>query len=265
MSLEEAFDDSLAYANFLIENVSAARSVGTIGEVCVELSGYYRALGICELLLDCDVDAFFHSLIQGALTRKYYLARCVQEGQLDQPERRATILGPMFDSIAANQFGLAGEIASMASSFRWEDFEDDIDFAYAGVIHALVSPLGVGSSILSAALDAYEVVLEGQNEERLSVCRALERHEEQVFAESFLLLLDAHEEQMVNLKSSIRSNESTYAPNCFIFVEGLALLRIAERAGLKTQREYPLCPSLARLSTYSPFVPSSFPNLVLNP
>ena len=38
-----------------------------------------------------------------------------------------------------------------------------------------------------------------------------------------------------------------------VYVEGLAMLRIADRLGLKTQGEYLYCPSLARVSMQKPF------------
>lgn len=261
MSLEETFDDALAIANFLIDHIRAATSVKTIGEPCVELSSYYRALGICELLIECDVDAFFHFLIHGALTRKYYLARCAREGMLDEPERRASLLDPFFDAVAANQLGLAGEIAALSASSRVEDFEDDIDFACARAAHALLSP--VGSPDLRAAIDGYEAALGGDGDERLAVYRAIDGRDERAFAEAFPALIEAHDERMAKLESSIRSNESTYLPNSHVFIEGLALLRIAERAGMRTEREYPRCPGPARLSTYRPFAPASFPNMGL--
>ena len=38
-----------------------------------------------------------------------------------------------------------------------------------------------------------------------------------------------------------------------VFVEGLAILRLAERRGLTTQAEYQYCPSLARVPMRTPF------------
>ena len=38
-----------------------------------------------------------------------------------------------------------------------------------------------------------------------------------------------------------------------VFVEGLAILRLAERRGLRTEREYRYCPSLARTPMRTPF------------
>lgn len=263
MPLEETFDDSLAYANFLIGHIRTAKSVDAIGVACDELSHYYRALGICELLVDCDVDAFFHFLIHGALTRKYYLARCLKENGLDQPERRANLLDPFFEAVAANQLGLAGEIASMSATVCLEDFEHPSDFEYARVAHALIAPGDAGREDLRRALTVYEEVLEGRPDVRLDVCAALAHGDPKGFAEAFPLLIEDHERQMDALQDSIRSNDSTYAPNCFVFVEGLALLRIADRAGLSTLREYSRCPGLARISSYQLFVPSSFPNLPL--
>jgi len=261
MTLEQQFDDTLIYTNFLIEHVLGAGSIRAVVEPCVEISQYYRTLAVCELSTELDVDRFFHLLIHGALTRKYLLERCAKEGLRGEPEQRASILGPVFDAIVANQFVLARELMHLSSHSPCEGFEDSIDFAYAGVIEALLVPGAAGSPALRDALTAYEIALEGEADPRLTVCEALATRDAEAFEPAIEGLIENHRRDMKKLEVSIRSSEGSYAADCALFVEGLALLRIADRLGVPTKAEYSLCPSVARMTTFAPFVPSSFPNM----
>ncbi|KFA88004.1 hypothetical protein Q664_44060, partial [Archangium violaceum Cb vi76] len=67
----------------LIDVATRQKSVRSLGKICHEMAAHYRALGICLLLAEMEVDGFFHWLIQSALTRKYYLGRSAAENVLD--------------------------------------------------------------------------------------------------------------------------------------------------------------------------------------
>jgi len=61
----------------------------------------------------------------------------------------------------------------------------------------------------------------------------------------------------------VLAKEPTFAPNRKVMVEGLAILRLAERLGIPTKKDYKLCPRLAREATYAPFEPLAFPGVGL--
>jgi len=265
MLLDERLEEILLYANMLVETAIEQDSVASMGKLCNDISKYYRALGICGVLLNADTDVFFHGLIQSALTRKYYLNRCVEENVLNNPARKASFVGPFLDAIAANQFRLAVKIASLSPDRWWKGYEYEEDFTYAYFLHKFVYFNDINLGDLRIIFDSFENLLEEQSSERLEICRAFLYSDQAQFEEAFSNLLDSHEKNMEEIADpnldSILAQEYTFEPNRWIFVEGLAILRIAERLGFQTEKEYKYCPSIARLSDFRPFISDSFPYL----
>jgi hypothetical protein len=267
MAIEDTVEDLLSYANMLIETAVAQESVTSMGKLCNDISRYYRAIGICGLLLNADTEVYFHALIQSALTRKYYLDRCIKENHLDDPARKSSFVAPLLDAVAANQFSLASQIAALSPDVWQEGYEYEDDFTYAAFLHEFILFNETSRDKLQRILDRWEGVLEGNSDPRFDLCHALFSRNQSQFEEAYYDLLNAHDNRMSEIADpkldSSLAKEYTFEPNRWIFVEGLAMLRIADKLELRTEREYKLCPSIARLSDYAPFVPRAFPNLAL--
>lgn len=266
--LNEIAGNLADYAGSLIEVVLQQKSATTMGKLCNDISRHYRALGICGLLMHADRDLFFHGLIQSALTRQYYLRRCAQEGVLNNPDSRSSFVDPFLDAVAANQLKLSGRVASLAAPKWLEGHEYEEDFLYARILHGLIDAPRREEPELAEMLRRYERALEDGKDARLDVCKALVSRSQEDFQGSFARLLDDHEIRNSKIGEprldSIMAQEYTFEPNRRIFVEGLALLRIAEELGLRTEKEYRFCPAMARRFEYRPFEPESFPNLKLD-
>jgi hypothetical protein len=221
-------------------------------------------MGIYDLLINADTDGFFYGLLQSALTRKYYLDRCVKENFLSDPERMSSFVDPFFDAVAANQLKLASDIARLSPDQWLEDYEYEDDFAYAYFFYRLISFDEVETRELMEVLAQFERALEGQHSIRLELCNALFVQDQEAFDEAFTNLLNEYQSRTDTLADdSVQSHEFTFEANRRIFVEGLAILRIAEKLQLETQEEYVLCPNIARITDYE-FVPDSFPNINLD-
>ena len=63
------------------------------------------------------------------------------------------------------------------------------------------------------------------------------------------------------MKSSLRLINFGFVPRSEVFVEGLALLRLAERLGFELRDDYPMCPGIARLRPGKPFPDDMFPEI----
>jgi len=265
--LEETAQSLLGYATTLIDAVAARTSVASMGKAYNDLCRHYRALGICGVLLTGDRDAFFHCLIQSALTRKFYLMRCMDEGLLHEPARKASFLDPFLDAVAASQWKLAKEIAMLSPTEWLEDYEYEDDYLYAKFLHGIVDCNPTEQESLMRLLERFGHVLEGAVSDRLEICKALLCIDKGLFDSAFGDLLEEHEVTTSKIADpkldSVLAQEFTFEPNRRINVEALALLQIAEQRGIETDSEYKYCPSLARKVTYSAFVPISFPNLRL--
>jgi hypothetical protein len=266
--LHKLVQDILLHAEMLVETALEQDSVASMGKLCNDIAKYYRALGICSLLQNAESDDFFHGLIQAALVRKYYLHRCVEEKHLTDPARRTSFVDPFLDGVAANQIKLARQISSLSPNQWWEGYEYEDDFTYAHFLHRLIDFKDSDDAELKATLEQYEKALEGGADTRFDLCKALFSKDQDQFDESFALLLDKHEEHFNKIadqsSDSVHAIDYTFEPNRWIYVEGLAILRIADTIGLQTQEEYKFCPSMARMPEYRAFVPDSFPYIGLD-
>src|SRR6185369_13174935 len=97
-----------------------------------------------------------------------------------------------------------------------------------------------------ALLPRFERALDGADSARLVVCRSILDRDQLGFDESFEALLAEREAQIRDDKERGQTEEPPVIAQRRVFVEGVALLRIAERFGLTTQAEYRFCPLLAR-------------------
>ncbi|XDD44744.1 hypothetical protein AB3N58_17545 (plasmid) [Leptospira sp. WS60.C2] len=156
--MQQTSEELAAYARTLAELASTQVPSQHLGGICRKLSQHYRALGI--LLREADVNRFFHWLIQSALTRRYFPERCQSDENFSSPYRRANLVGPFFDAVAATQ-NMARKIATLSAKthLAGEEYEDD--FAYAHFLHLLVDFVGPDKAALVAALDQFEEVLDG--------------------------------------------------------------------------------------------------------
>lgn len=256
--LEHVYDEAAPYANFLIEMIGAAPSVETIGKMCNDLAAHYRTLGLCELLIEADTDLFFHYLIDSAQTRKYYLDRCRRDHHLADPERRTSINGPFLDAVVAGQYDLAATIAALSASDWMEGYEYEEDFAYTQWLHAMVAT-PEDTSALTIRLSGYETALQGNPDARLDVGKALIARDADAFHFAFLALLNQFGDEVQLAKQ----HAYRFDDHQLVFIEGLALLRLADRAGIPVRQVYRYCPAPARLSEYRTYRPRSFPNLPL--
>ena len=260
MNLIELHDHIKIYLDFIIEFVERDPSVQSIGKRCHEISRHYRALGICALLAEADINDFCHNLIRSAQTREYFLERCRRENYLSDFYFAVSFNGPFFDAVAANQFGLAEKIVQLSPQ-EWrarDEYEDD--FAYAHFLHGLVVNQREGYAEGAAILDRFERVLEGASSPRLAVCRAMLSGNADEFEIAFGDLLSEREAEMMAARQTSGAEEVTFEPEANIFIEGLALLKLAGRLGVSVEPEHAMCPSIARQTDYGLFVPRGFPN-----
>ncbi len=267
MTLEEIAENAVDMTASLTGIAQAQASAATLGKLCNDLSRYYRALGTYGLLMNADTETFFHCLIQSALTRKYYLDRSAREGLLAETARRASFADPFFDAVAAGQPRLAAEIGARSPAEWMRGFEYEDDFAYARFLYLLVRGDPALAPQLDAVLERFAEALEGGESLRLELCLALRTRDQARFDEAFDTLLlqraDEYEELADPSGDSLASQELTFEANRRVFVEGLALLRLADGAGLATRPEYDTCPALVREPVYGPFHPIAFPELEL--
>jgi hypothetical protein len=215
-----------------------------LGEVCIDAQAKLRTAAIIALLSKGDADTFSHNLVRSGRCRVTYLQRVQASGGSEHHDASSRI-EPFFDAVAAADFALARQIAALSPREwrRGHEYEDD--FCHAQLAFAVIAP-AADVARTEALFERWEQVLDGQPDARLPVLRALARRDGAAFEPAFEALLDAHAAQIQAERERARIEEPGLIAGWQLWVDGLALLRMATQLKLPTQDEYRWCPSLAR-------------------
>jgi hypothetical protein len=248
------YGDALSYdiAFHLAGVQNAELPLPELGNLALEVGGKLRAMAILVLLVKADTNAFCHNLIRSGRARERFLLRCKQEGQTALRHYCAGRVDPIVDALAAGDLLLARQIvAAGPADFReGVEYEDDFCFAHLLACFAAGLPDRPAALGLLARLEAY---LEGAASGRLAVCRALFAGDEDELDEALEARLGEREQEIVEDQARGQLEDTGVVATRRVFVEGIALLRLADARGIPTHREYRMCPSLARASMTRPF------------
>ncbi len=249
------YAEAVAYdaAFWLSAFTNPAFPVTQLGEVSIGASDKLRTLAIIALVSKGDHRAFTHNLVRSGRCRLSYLQRVQASGQADHHDASARI-APFFDAVAAADFALARQIAALSPREWRQGHEYEDDFCHAQIAHAVLAP--VADLARTEALFArWEQVLDGQPDARLPVLRSLAGRDKDGFDPAFEALVQQRDDALAAERARARIEEFDVIAARQLFVDGLALLRMATQLGLKTQAEYRGCPSLARQVTREPLAP----------
>ena len=229
--------------------------VGELGRVSVELCGKLRALAIIALLVKGDSDKFLHNLIRSGQVRETFLSRLKEAGHQHEHHLASGRFEGLLDAIAAGDFELAQRIAWLSPrSFEpTREYEDD--FCHAQILHRIVHGVQA-ASVYEPFFDRFEAALQGQPGPRLAVLRALVARSQADFDAAFEALLQERRATLQADAARAQLEEPQMLAERDVFIEGLALLRLADSAGLATTREYLYCPSAARQPMRRPLPPA---------
>lgn len=246
----EGFAYNAAFSALGLENPDYP--LDQLGDLSLELSTQFRVLAIGHLLVRGEPDSYYHNLMRSGRARLTYLRRLAAAGVTDDHHQVAGRFDPLLDALAAGDLALAREIAA-ASPTEWrEGREYEDDFCYAGFLHAIIQP-DPSAPGMEAILRRYQDWLGALSGPRLDTARALAGRDQAGFDEAFDWLLDARAAEIEANRERGQLETPEVEAERRVFVEGLALLRLADLRGLATQREYRYCPSLARVPMRTPF------------
>lgn len=224
--------------------------IAELGAVADKASHRLRALACVQLLGSGNADNFHHNLIRSGMARKHYLQRCLEANALDDHFRGSGRYLAFCDALAAGDIELARHIAilSPVSILRGHEYLDD--HCYGCILHfILLDRREEARALLGPFLD----FLEGQANGRYLISTALLAGSQIDFDRAFeTLLQDRQNEIAENVKRGEIESPHIVAGRR-VFIEGLAILRLAEHLGLKTETEYLFCPSIARVPMEKPF------------
>ncbi|NVJ05753.1 immunity 49 family protein [Myxococcus sp. AM001] len=199
----------------------------------------YRVVGISALFLTGTSERLHRELHRSGRAFLHYLK------QAEKRELRTSRALPFFDAIGAGDFVGAAEIARHVrrSWARDEEYEEDFLF-----VEFLMQQffLGADDASCEALLDRYERALQGAEDIRLELCQALFLAREDEFTFALNRFLADRDEHLRTVAEGQHVAPELLATEWNFSVEGLALLRLAERKRLLTEVEHLHVPSIAR-------------------
>jgi hypothetical protein len=227
--------DSSAGAMELIQQVDA---------LCLHL----RTIAAATLLVDGNPQGFFLNLCRAAENWRRLLVHLHRHG-LPLPASRHNL--PLLGTVAAGHWELARRVAE-SSEPRWLPQEEyRSEYLAAQLLHALILEQHDTATRLVGELESSE---EEASLGRAALARALLQADALGFIQAFERAVLLRSEQVEKQARLFTTPVTRFAPERFLWLEGLALLRLAERAGLPTHEAYHLyCPPLARVPRTVPY------------
>jgi hypothetical protein len=254
MKLNE-YLDPLAYdiAFSLAGLKEASLPLPQLGDLSLDAGQKLRTAAIIVLLVKGDADGFCHNLIRSGLAREAYLRAARQRGGIDDHHFASGRYDSFLDAVAANDLDLARRIAALSPEDWRDGHEYEDDYCYAQVLHRLVAAPAPDAPGARAYLAQFERYLDGEANRRFDVARALVDADQAAFDAAFEDLLALRDAEIAADKQRGQLEEPQVVAQRAIFVEGLALLRLATIRGLTTQPDYRFCPMVARVPMAKPF------------
>jgi len=233
----DALDDALARFR---PGAPREDLLAVAGEICLA----HHTIGASMLLLEGQPQEYFLDLCRAAETWRRLLQHLRSRGLPPPP---ASASKPLLGAMAADHWPLAQGVARLsATAFQpGEEYEDDCDWAVL-----LAQTVAAGGDAAATAPYAERLLRSGPDTYagRLAVLEAIRARDGRRFAEVFGLAALAAAEETERIVGMAAIPVTELAPYRWIWLEGLALLRLAARAGLAVPGErFAGCPPLARV------------------
>jgi Immunity protein 49 len=209
-------------------------------ESALYLSEMYRRMAVGFLLMSGTPDAYYTHLFRSGRSFAYFL-------EITDDARKATSkAAPFLDAIACNDIQGATLIAEL-SRRQWNpDKEYEDDFLYVDFLMQKFF-LRADRTALGRILDRYEVVLDGAEDFRLDLCKALLAETQRPFDNAIAAFVDDASARLQRLRKADELNPDEAATTVHVSTELLAWLRLAGGIGFTLQRNYPMAPEPAMM------------------
>jgi hypothetical protein len=197
-----------------------------------------------ELLVGGKPQGFFGGLARCAENGRRVL-RLMQLRGLELPPASSNV--PLLAAVTATDWGRAAAIVSASRPSRAKaDGEYEEEFLWASVLGRLIAAPGVAPGDLAQVLAAISALDDEGFGGRVAVVQALLDRDAAAFAEAFSNERRGRERQTEETAARFGTPVRDFGPHRFLWLEGLALLRLAERLGLPwPDQQMRLCPPLA--------------------
>lgn len=250
MELSDVHDALYDEAIDGVSSVAYGPDADAAGALYESLVDAFQGFAISHLLQSYDAETFRRYLIYAAGARRQFLQVCLRDAAAPR-ERALSRTDALFCAIAARDAVLASELVRLGPTDWVPEGEYEDDFCYHAVVSHLAAPeTAAGLPPVGALLDRFAAVIDGLPPPRLAVCRALVGDDAPAFRVAFDDLLLEREAWAEELYPA-RRDQPLFLVARHVFVEGLALLALADARGWPMPDVYAFCPEPARLAPVS--------------
>jgi hypothetical protein len=205
----------------------------------LDFSQRFRIAAIGSLLTSGTADYFHSYLHKSASGFIHFLSTKLRAW----PGSKAA---PFFDAVACGDDHAAQKLAQACPAAADLTSEYEEDFLY---VRFLIDQFFLGATVPDGRflLERYEVVLDGSEDPRLDVLRALLQADSEGFDAALGRLMEAHDIRWKKMAEKESLPPDVLATEGTVSVEGLALVRFATTKGLAISDNHLFIPSIARM------------------
>ncbi len=222
------------------------------GKLGRELERNFRTLAILALLANADSNLYCHHLIRSGMIRLAYLRKVAAQGAMDTAYyatwgRNEAVLA----FVAAGSFPLVRDLVALSPREFRRGMEYEDDHCY----YRLIANLAVDGAAdeREALFERYAAYLGDDPTTRLDLVRSLASNDPEAFLESFEALLHERAAALAAREAKGELETVHSVVEKAVWIEAVALLRLADARGFPTDREYRFVPSIARAPMLVPF------------
>ena len=209
----------------------------------------HRVLAICRLLQDADTEGFAQGLCKAGQARLALLEHVAQGTVCAGPEFLiASDSAGFSDALAAGDLDTARAIARLSASRYAKGLEYEEDFLFSRFLHLQVL-VPQDMEAQAQVLERWEKVVDsGDPDLRLGVCQSIHSADASRLPDAFQALVDARGREYREYRKQLDFDPEVAATVGAIYIDGLALVRLAELVSLPVPEAMEWLPALARVS-----------------
>ncbi|WP_164009785.1 Imm49 family immunity protein [Pyxidicoccus trucidator] len=205
----------------------------------------YRILGLCALLRDMDGERFARLLRKSGLARLHLLRQVASETQPPDQVLAISKDTGFVAALAAGDLDTATRIAERSPDTFLEGIEYEEEFLFFHFQQRLLrTPRDEAS--LWGTLDRWTRVVEGEPTVYLAVCQALLEANEAAFCSALGEVLKTRKESLRKYRKQLDFDRELDATEGKVYLNGLALVRLAQSRGVVVPQRLELIPRPAR-------------------
>ena len=248
----EVYQENIRFTlSHLLGTLKEVRHIELEAVTVQEISTRYRRLAICSLLLEADTTGFFR-LLSCSAQAYLSLLRKVDWPSIEAPYYLcASRASPFFDALAASEPDTASELARRSATSWMREDEYEEDFLYMRFLMELALE-GRSPQRVAEMLQRLQKAGADREPERVGVCEALFASDSTAFDLAMERLERKRREEVSLQQKNPGAVPQMLSTEPYVFIEGLALVRLADRLGIQTLCQYPGIPAIAMTTPKGP-------------